>query len=245
MSTIARYISKQVINTRVSLSCLLTYHPTRLLTSASLRSPISSSLTLHGRRHPRRRASAWLAATLRAGAPYAHETAVTDVRTRTAARGAWDTAGCDHTSGSVGLPVADACRYTPMVLLARGQARGAVLNERGGGLCCVAAFERREGGWGRGAEIHRRHTFCVGQHLGGAPNSITANSDTNRMLARSNTWPKTGVGEPELCFAGKRIRVFQPYLGGVCLGIRTAISQTRGFVPMSARQSVHGMPVIL
>ena len=35
-----------------------------------------------------------------------------------------------------------------------------------------------------------------------------------------------------------------PALGGVYLGIRTAISQTRGFVPMSARQSVHGMPVI-
>ena len=190
MSTIARYISKQVINTRVSLSCLLTYHPTRLLTSASLRSPISSSLTLHGRRHPRRRASAWLAATLRAGAPYAHETAVTDVRTRTAARGAWDTAGCDHTSGSVGLPVADACVATlPWYYWPGARPVARYSMKEGGGLCCVAAFERREGGWGRGAEIHRRHTFCVGQHLGGAPNSITANSDTNRMLARSNTWP--------------------------------------------------------
>ena len=33
-------------------------------------------------------------------------------------------------------------------------------------------------------------------------------------------------------------------LGGVCLRKPTDFSQTRGFVPMSARQSVHGMPVI-
>ena len=149
MSTIARYISKQVINTRVSLSCLLTYHPTRLLTSASLRSPISSSLTLHGRRHPRRRASAWLAATLRAGAPYAHETAVTDVRTRTAARGAWDTAGCDHTSGSVGLPVADACVATLPWYYWPGARPVARYSMKEGGV--FVASRRSKGGRGVGA----------------------------------------------------------------------------------------------
>ena len=35
-----------------------------------------------------------------------------------------------------------------------------------------------------------------------------------------------------------------PALGGVCLGKTTDSSETRGCVPMSARQSVHGMPVI-
>ena len=35
-----------------------------------------------------------------------------------------------------------------------------------------------------------------------------------------------------------------PALGGVCLGKPTDSSETRGRVPMSARQSVHGMPVI-
>ena len=48
------------------------------------------------------------------------------------------------------------------------------------------------------------------------------------------------TGAPGRVPAGRR----GPALGGVYLGISTAISQTRGFVPMSARQSVHGMPVI-
>ena len=36
-----------------------------------------------------------------------------------------------------------------------------------------------------------------------------------------------------------------PALGGVCLRIRIAFSQTRGCVPMAARQSVHGMPLMV
>ena len=35
-----------------------------------------------------------------------------------------------------------------------------------------------------------------------------------------------------------------PALGGACLRICTDVSQTRGFVPTLAQQSVHGMPVI-
>ena len=36
-----------------------------------------------------------------------------------------------------------------------------------------------------------------------------------------------------------------PALGGVCLGKPTDSSQTRGCVPMAARQSVHGMPLMV
>ena len=39
--------------------------------------------------------------------------------------------------------------------------------------------------------------------------------------------------------------VVQPGLSGVCLGIRTDFSQTRGSVPIADRQSVHCIPVIV
>ena len=35
-----------------------------------------------------------------------------------------------------------------------------------------------------------------------------------------------------------------PALGGVCLGKPTDLSETRGSVPIAARRSVHGMPVM-